>query len=40
MMMIISDALVTREQKNEESNASKDKKNTFVEAIKSKIWML
>lgn len=37
MIMIISDALDTGEQINEESNALKDKKNTFVEAIKSKI---
>ena len=37
MMMIISDPLNTVEQKNEESNASKDKKNTFMEAIKSKL---
>ena len=37
MVMIISDPLDTLEQKNEESNASKDKKNTFMEAIKSKL---
>ena len=36
MMMIISYALDTGEQMNEESNALKDKKNTLVEAIKSK----
>ena len=36
-MITISDPLDTVEQKNEEINASKDKKNTFMEAIKSKI---
>ena len=36
MMMIVSDALDSREQMNEESNSSKDKNNTLVEAIKSK----
>ena len=37
--MIISDPLETVEQKNEERNASKDKKNTIMDAIKSKLWM-